>query len=349
MTDAANPANSTPSDLGSQQPAGPIQPGHLGQAAQLPPNGSSDDGTRPPKQRSHPAYPFLLGAALVVIIGLIFFRPDAETATPVTTTSCDQVDGNADCPETDDKQAVVDTRTPVWAEEFDQLDPSRWVREHSTFGDGNNELQCYQPEQVTVANGILVLKAEDIQVTCPNGSVRSQTSGMVRSQGLTLSPGQSIEWRVKLTPANADAQAGLWPALWSSSWAGGGWPTGGEWDGFEVMTANSPDRVSYGIHYSNASGSHAKSGNEVFGARFSDDWHDFRFDYGVGGVLVWYMDGVETHRVVDAPTQQGYPAPFDQTMTEIKINLALGGNPGALEPSALPATYEIDYIRVYTL
>ena len=46
------------------------------------------------------------------------------------------------------------------------------------------------------------------------------------------------------------------------------------------------------------------------------------------------------------------PVPFDQTIDEIKINLALGGTPGALSPSALGssgATFEIDYIKVFSL
>ncbi len=237
----------------------------------------------------------------------------------------------------------------VWAEDFDTLDPSIWTVEHSTFGDGNNELQCYTPDQVSVSGGNLVLRAENRSVQCPNGQIRAQTSGMLRTRALTLSPGQSIGWKVKLTPADDTNQEGLWPAVWSSSWAGGKWPKGGEWDGFEVMTANSPDRVAYGIHFADPSGNHDKKSREVFGDQFSDTWHEFRFDYGHDGVLVWYMDGVETHRVTDAPTLQGYPAPFDQTMTELRINLALGGNPGALNPLALPATLEVDYIRVSEL
>lgn len=249
----------------------------------------------------------------------------------------------------------TETETPVaesdyiWSDEFDTLDTSIWALEHSTYGDGNDELQCYTPEQVKVENGNLVLTAEARSEQCPGGSIRDVTSGMVRSSGQNLSPGQTIEWRVKLTPANPDAQGGLWPALWSSSWAGGGWPLGGEWDGFEVMTANDPTRVVYSIHYANQAGAHGKTSNEIYGSRFSDEWHEFKFDYGLDGVLVWYMDGVETHRVTDAPTSQGYPAPFDQSITEIRINLALGGRPGALDPAALPATLEVDYVRVSEL
>lgn len=41
----------------------------------------------------------------------------------------------------------------VFAEEFDSFDATRWTKEHSTYGDGNAELQCYTPQQVSVASG----------------------------------------------------------------------------------------------------------------------------------------------------------------------------------------------------
>ncbi len=310
-------------------------------------------GDQGPSGRAFPkltmASVLVLGVAIAaVVVGTVFGAFDSPSSSFAR--DCQRLDGQEGCITLDRKETEIpDSRILVWAEEFDVLDPAIWSVEHSTYGDGNNELQCYTPDQVSVEAGSLVLRAENVSVQCPNGSLRQQTSGMVRTRVLTLSPGQYIEWRVKLTPADDENQAGLWPAVWSSSWAEGGWPTGGEWDGFEVMTANSPDRVSFGIHYSDASGANGKKSREVFGERFSDDWHEFRFDYGLDGVLVWYMDGVETHRVTEAPTQQGYPAPFDQTMTELRINLALGGNPGPLNPAALPATLKVDYIRAYLL
>ncbi len=240
--------------------------------------------------------------------------------------------------------------TLVWSDEFTSFNSNRWKKEHSTYGDGNNELQCYTPEQVTVANGRLVLTAEARSETCPNGSLRTVTSGMVRSTGVTFSPGQRIVYRVKLTPNDDANQGGLWPAFWSSGWAGGGWPNGGEWDGFEVMTARSPKRTVFSLHYANSSGNHQKTSKEVFAAdNFSDDWHVMSFDYGADGTMIWRMDGVVVQTVSDADTAQGWPAPFDQAMQELKINLALGGNPGPLQPEALPATYEIDYVRIYDL
>jgi hypothetical protein len=175
---------------------------------------------------------------------------------------------------------------------------------------------------------------------------------MVRSRGLTFSPGQAIEFRVKLTPDNPNDQGGLWPAVWASSWAGS-WPYGGELDWLEVMTAEDPSRSMFSMHYADRSGSHELQNKAVpMGAYFSDGWHTVRFDYGYGGRLTWYLDGRQVFAVNAAQTSQGYPAPFDQTIREIKINLALGGTPGPLAPGALGssgATFEVDYIKVFNL
>jgi len=238
--------------------------------------------------------------------------------------------------------------TLVFAEEFNSFDSAHWTREHSTYGDGNNELQCYTPQQVAVRGGSLILTAENRVETCPNGSTRQVTSGMVRSKGVTFSPGQYIEYRVKLTPNDESAQGGLWPAFWASGWAGGGWPLGGEWDGLEVMTAVDPARVSFDIHYNDSSSRHRHSPKKIdLDENFSANWHVLGFRYGINGVLTWYLDGQAVYEVTNADTQQGWPAPFDQSMRELKINLALGGTPGPLQDSALPATYQIDYVRIY--
>ncbi|MDH3302118.1 MAG: family 16 glycosylhydrolase [Acidimicrobiia bacterium] len=240
----------------------------------------------------------------------------------------------------------------VWEEHFDRLDTRRWEIEHSTYGDGNGERQCYQPQNVRVTDGRLVITARTETTTCPNGSTRTVTSGMVRSRGLTFSPGQAIEFRVKLTPPDPSNQAGLWPAVWASSWAGS-WPRGGELDFLEVMTAEDPRRAVFSLHYADRSGGHELQNKAVpMSDYFSNGWHTVRFDYGRDGNLVWFLDGSRVFTVSAADTAQGYPAPFDQTIDEIKVNLAVGGRPGPLASGALGspgATFEIDYIKVFDL
>ena len=119
------------------------------------------------------------------------------------------------------------------------------------------------------------------------------------------------------------------------------------------MTAEDPNRAMFSLHYAGPDGGHELQNRGVRGPdTFSGSWHTIRFDYGEGGRLRWYLDGTLAFAVDGADTLQGYPAPFDQTIGEIKINLALGGRPGPLAPGAVGstgATFEVDYIRIIQL
>ena len=242
----------------------------------------------------------------------------------------------------------------VWSDEFNNLNTSTWKREHSTYGDGNNEAQCYRPENVTVRNGRLVLTAKQERYTCPNGSTRQYTSGMVRSQGVTFSPGQTIEFRIKLNAADRNQQSGLFPAVWSSSWNGGGWPTGGEFDYFEYFGRTR--KVNAAVHYADSGTSrHAHISKNIDfdgNALFTDNWHTFSFTWG--NDLVWTMDGVETQRIKasDIPAKNNPFLSNAKPITQIKVNFALGGNwTGPIDSGAVDATgnstFEVDWIRIY--
>ena len=243
--------------------------------------------------------------------------------------------------------------TLVWAEEFDTFDSSVWRREHSTYGDGNGELQCYRPENVSVRDGALILRAKVETYTCPNGSTRQVTSGMVRGT-VDFDHGQRIEFRVKVNPRDPDDQRGLWPALWASSWNGGGWPRGGEVDWLEYV-GKDPTRAHHTIHYLDPDGRRAKMPKAVdLDERFSDSWHVVAFDWTDD--LVWYLDGREVQRITAAEVN-ALDNPFlesSNSITQIKLNLALGGSwGGALGPTTVDAAgttnFAVDYVRIYNL
>jgi beta-glucanase (GH16 family) len=62
-----------------------------------------------------------------------------------------------------------------------------------------------------------------------------------------------------------------------------------------------------------------------------------------------FVDGVEYFRFDNDGTGNKHTWPFDAPFY-LKLNLAWGGDWGAaqgIDESALPATYEIDYVRVY--
>ncbi len=332
--------------------------------------------------------PMLIGATflcLVLCAGLAFFllsnnnninnnntrlaeeSPEVQPGTTLgntvpTETTVPETTPDTEPPATQESTAVPainDTPAPpidnnvTFIDNFTELDTSVWrVEDISSFGDGNNEEQCYLAENTSVRDGKLVLRAREQTVQCERDQ-REVTSGMVRSRGVTFSPGQGIDFRVKLNPADTENSAGLWPALWASDFGGIGWPRGGELDFFEVMTAVNPTRVLFSMHFENEQNQNDLINTPVFlDEDFSDDWHTFRFDYGLSGKLTWYLDGEIVQQIDDAPTVQGYPAPFNSTIEQLRVNLALGGNPGDLDRRAVGgdgATYEIDYIRIFDL
>ena len=203
----------------------------------------------------------------------------------------------------------------VWADEFDSFDGTVWRREHSTYGDGNGELQCYRPENVAVAGGALILRARTENYTCPNGSTRDVTSGMVRGR-VDFDHGQRIEFRVKVNPRDPVDQRGLWPALWASSWNGRGWPRGGEVDWLEYV-GKEPTRAHHTIHYPGTDGRRAKTPKAVeLGERFSDSWHVIAFDWTDD--LVWYIDGREVQRIPAADVE-ATDNPFLESANPVQI------------------------------
>ncbi len=243
----------------------------------------------------------------------------------------------------------------VFEDNFSSLNTSRWRPEFSTYGDGNNELQCYMPEQVSVENGALTLRAQRKQAECISGDVREVTSGMVRSSGLSYTPGQRIEFRARMNVANTSDMGGLWPAFWASSWNGGGWPKGGELDVLEWVSKDQY-RSHHSIHWLNES-NHHQHWSAKSNINMANEWHTFAFDWTVTE-LRWFVDGklaasIDPRTLKTADGINPFTNP-SASINQIKINLALGGNwGGPLGSTALDesgsTSYQLDYVRIYDL
>ena len=101
------------------------------------------------------------------------------------------------------------------------------------------------------------------------------------------------------------------------------------------------DRVYHTYHYFDEAGKlHSTHSEASVGVDYTNDFHTFGVEWRPG-VIVFYVDGVERHRVSD-------PQVSSQEMYII-ANTAIGGwwpgSPG--ENTPWPGTYEIDYIRAY--
>lgn len=239
----------------------------------------------------------------------------------------------------------------VWRDEFvgQRLDAATWNVENSTFGDGNDELQCYTPDNVSVdaETGVLVLSARAESVTCPNGDVRSFSSGKVTTEDLATWTYGWFEVRARVPEGQ-----GLWPAIWLSpnDSVYGDWPASGEIDLLEVR-GQRPDTARVNLHYLGPDLRRAQSPLDVDatpGRGFADTFHTFAVQWEPDRIT-WYVDGLRVHEVTAWPSPVGpAPAPFDQDFF-IRLNLAVGGTfPGDPDGSTpWPAEYVIDWVRVY--
>ncbi|MFY0607110.1 MAG: family 16 glycosylhydrolase [Cyclobacteriaceae bacterium] len=236
--------------------------------------------------------------------------------------------------------------TLVWSDEFNgtSLDLSKWNYQtgdgcaEGICGWGNSELQSYQEANVSVSNGTLKIEAKKQR---NRGSQYS--SGRINSKGLADFTYGRFEARVKLPYGD-----GLWPAFWmlSTNEPYGGWPQSGEIDIME-FTASRPD-LAYGtIHYGDLYPDNQYQGNEYYllEGNFPDAFHEFAIEWEPNEIR-WYIDGILYSTKTSADIAP-YNWPFDQDF-HFLINVAVGGNLGGpVNDQMLPATMEVDYVRVY--
>ena len=136
----------------------------------------------------------------------------------------------------------------VWEDTFDgdALDTGNWdVQtgngvEEGIPGWGNNELQYYQEDNVTVADGLLTIEA---RAEAPNPGF-NYTSGRIRTQGKVDFTFGRVEARIKVPSGQ-----GLWSAFWllgSDPAVYGDWPARGEID---ILEKYLPGFFSSAVHY----------------------------------------------------------------------------------------------------
>ncbi|MDR5589235.1 family 16 glycosylhydrolase [Christiangramia sp. SM2212] len=234
----------------------------------------------------------------------------------------------------------------VWQDEFDgnSLDLTKWNYQigdgcdQNICGWGNNELQSYQQDNVEVSNGTLKITARKERI---RGS--QYTSGRINSKGKGDFTYGRFEASIKLPQGD-----GLWPAFWmlSTNETYGSWPQSGEIDIMEYV-ASTPDEILGYIHYGDLYPNNQSQGNtyNLLNDVYYNDFHEFAIEWEPGEIR-WYMDGI----LFSTKTPEDLdPAnwPFDKDF-HFLLNVAVGGNLGGpVTDSMLPATMEVDYVRVY--
>ncbi len=264
----------------------------------------------------------------------------------------------------------------VWSDEFDgdRLDQSKWNYAADCGGGGNDERQCYElsPETVSVKDGLLRLTTIKRKTrglanpwAGPTGPMKTgdYASGKVLTQGLA-------SWRYGRFEARARVPGGqgVWPAIWMMPELStyGGWPKSGEIDILETVNLGAPcapevceggreNRIFGTIHFAgDAAGAHKQVSTGAPMPASADGFHVYAVEW-TPEAITWSVDGQQYAQAKAADWKRDdqlvSAAPFDQPFHLI-LNLAFGGrwpegaNAKGVDETALPATMEVDWVRV---
>ena len=254
----------------------------------------------------------------------------------------------------------------IWQDEFNgtTLDTNKWSYEQgyyitddpNSWGWGNAELQHYSDsaQNIFVQDGKLNIRALHDSKSFPQDPNRyaQYSSGKINTKDQLSFQYGRVDIRAKLPTGN-----GVWPALWMlpKDSAYGAWAASGEIDIMEAK-GRLPGTTSGAIHFGGQWPVNRYIAGEYHfseGQTFANDYHVYSMVWEEDN-MKWYVDGKFFFKVsrdqwysVAAPNNPN--APFDQPFYII-MNLAIGGyfdNGHTPDPSDIPATMQVDYVRVY--
>ena len=234
--------------------------------------------------------------------------------------------------------------TLVWQDEFDtgsELNGDDWIHEVQNSGWVNHELQYYVNHKTPGGSLVTEVRNGHLRITAlkENGKVYSGRVYAKRNQGWKYG---YIEASIKLPKGK-----GTWPAFWMMPVNFTSWPADGEIDIMEEVGYH-PNYVSSSLH----ANAHVHSNNtqvthEMLCEGAEGEFHTY--------AMLWTAQNITTY--VDGKVQLSYDNrglgrddwPYDDPFYII-FNLAWGGDWGGaqgVDESALPATMEVDYVRVF--
>ena len=232
----------------------------------------------------------------------------------------------------------------VWQDEFNEgteLNKVDWTHEVQNSGWVNHELQNYVNHKTPEGALVTEVRNGKLRITAlkENGKVYSGRVYAKVREGWTYG---YIEASIKLPKGK-----GTWPAFWMMPVNFRSWPADGEIDIMEEVGYH-PNYVSSSLH----ANAHVHSNN-------TQVTHEMKCDGAEGEfhtyAILWTAKNITTY--VDGKVQLSYDNrglgrddwPYDDPFYVI-FNLAWGGDWGGaqgVDESALPATMEVDYVRVF--
>lgn len=232
----------------------------------------------------------------------------------------------------------------VWHDEFNtadgtQPDLGKWYYEVWAPGFVNNELQRYVAgsangvKTAEIINGILNIRAQKVGDEVISARLNTKE----------LWQYGYFEARLKLPKGK-----GTWPAFWMMPADGNNWPHCGEIDIMEEVGVN-PNFTSSSIHctaYNHTIGTQKTAERHTPGAE--DEFHVYALEWTEDYIRT-YVDGTLLLSFANDKKGDENTWPFSKPFHPI-LNLAWGGSWGGMngvDESFLPATYQIDYVRVF--
>lgn len=266
------------------------------------------------------------------------------------------------------------------------IDSSRWKAYHNTYGDGNNELACLTPNNVSVANGYATITSKKENIACPSAPVDEYSSGFLgsREAGKYYPLYGRYEARVRFNHAQ-----GMWPAFWLRHRNGSGVA---EVDVLEVFHNQVPGKITQTLHFPTTVGRNiwkkTTAVEAVPPAGSTGGWHTYAVEISpVAGTdgstdikFEFLIDNTSTGAYVHT-APEGWNTADPNASWDIAVNQAVGGNwvghpekqlgylpypnkcsltystPTAgpescpttgIQYAKFPARYDIDHVRVYS-
>ena len=233
------------------------------------------------------------------------------------------------------------------------LDTGAWTASSMGPGRFNNELQSYNPGNVTVSNGSLHIDAR-YNAGCNGGTGSGcYTSGRINSKGKRWYRNGMMSARIHYYEGGSGSVKGTWPAFWmlgnninedpynGNSVAGNCWPTSGarELDIWEwVRNNNGATYINNGIIASGGCNTaiHQSTNTPAWN---SSDWviASVKID---GGRVKFYRGGVKTHDIADT----GLANEDFGFMFNVAVGGMLGGSSQDFNGTDDWAAIEVDWV-----
>ncbi len=237
----------------------------------------------------------------------------------------------------------------VWNEEFNEArqangkpalpNTTRWSYETGASGWGNNEIQNY----------IAAYSGTDTCAIITNGTLKIIAKKRA-SEVISIRMNSINSWLYGYFEARLKVPGGkgTWPAFWMLPKNFVSWPLDGEIDIMEYVGYR-PNVVQSSVHtysYNHSIGTEKTATRQI--ANAETEFHVYAVEW-TADKITGFVDGVSYFSFANDKTNNKNTWPFNAPFY-LKLNLAWGGNWGGsqgIDETKLPATYEIDYVRVY--